>query len=348
MQEHNASPTIEFSLTLPRFHDVGERVPYRRTYEFVRHVESLGYAGGFVGHHSFTPETKDPAAPFVLLSAMAAHTEQIRLGTGVHIGALHHPIATHEQLSTLDQISNGRAVYGVGTGYRTYEFSNFQSEFRSRGRRLNESLAVMKKAWTTGSWEWDGEFFQFSDVPVYPMSVTQPHPPIYVGGPSAAAIDRAAKYGTTWFTLPMETLSVITELAQQYREACAKYGTTPRICLMREAWVGEDDAAVENEWYGRALSFHRYYWETGTKGDEHDPVLQRVGEGEDVPYREFVHDRAFAGTPDLVIDEIQRWHDAIGFDEVCLIFATAREATTQEILTRGVTMFANEVFPAFG
>jgi alkanesulfonate monooxygenase SsuD/methylene tetrahydromethanopterin reductase-like flavin-dependent oxidoreductase (luciferase family) len=145
----------------------------------------------------------------------------------------------------------------------------------------------------------------------------------------------------------METLDVVREMCQRYRDACARHGTTPRICLMREAWVGEDDRAVEQEWYGRALSFHRYYWETGTKGDEHDPVLQRVGAGEDVPYREFVHDRAFAGTPDLVRDEISRWRDAIGFDEVCLIFATAREATDQASFTRATQLFADEVMPAF-
>jgi alkanesulfonate monooxygenase SsuD/methylene tetrahydromethanopterin reductase-like flavin-dependent oxidoreductase (luciferase family) len=116
---------------------------------------------------------------------------------------------------------------------------------------------------------------------------------------------------------------------------------------MREAWVGADDTEVEREWYPRALSFHRYYWEAGTKGDESDPVLQRVAAGEDPPYREFVRDRAFAGTPDVVIDEIRRWHDAIGFDECCLIFATGREATTPEALTRAVTLFADEVAPHF-
>ena len=76
-------------------------------------------------------------------------------------------------------------------------------------------------------------------------------------------------------------------------------------------------------------------------------MLQRVAAGEDPPYQEFVRDRAFAGTPDLVIDEIRRWHDAIGFDEVCLIFATGREATTPEALGRAVTLFADEVMPAF-
>ena len=338
--------SIEFSMPLPRYIDVGERDPFRGTYEFAHHIESIGYAGGFVGHHSFTPETKDPSAPIVLLAAIAARTEQLRLGTGVFIGALHHPVNICEQISTLDQISNGRAVLGVGTGYRPYEFKAYNSPFEQRGRRLSETLEVLRKAWTTGSYEFDGEFFHFDDLPVYPPAVQQPHPPIYVGGTSKAAIERAARLGDTWFTLPMETLPYVTALAEQYRAACARHGTTPRICLMREAWVGPSDEAVERDWFGRALSFHRYYWEAGTRGDETDPVLQRVGEGQPVTYQEFSRDRAFAGTPDLVIAEIERWHDAIGFDEVCLIFATGRESTDQATLTGAVSMFADEVMPA--
>ena len=145
----------------------------------------------------------------------------------------------------------------------------------------------------------------------------------------------------------METLDYVRALADRYREACARHGTTPRICLMREAWVASTDAAVEEEWFARALRFHRYYWETGTRGDHDDPVLQRVGTGQAVAYQEFVKDRAFAGTPDLVIDELRRWHDAIGFDEVCLIFATAQEAVDPDTMTRATGMFAREVMPAF-
>jgi probable F420-dependent oxidoreductase len=341
------SGRVEFSLTLPRFHDVGGRSPYRRTYDFARTVEELGYWAGFVGHHSFTPETKDPSAPFVLLAAIGAHTEAIRLGTGIYLGGLHHPANICEQVSTLDQLTNGRAVLGLGTGYRRYEFETYGTPFERRGRRLDETIAVLKKAWATGSYEWDGEFFHFADVPVYPRAVQSPNPPVYVGGTSAAAISRAARLGDTWFTLPMETLPVVVELVERYRAACAKHGTQPRICLMREAWVGASDEEVEREWYQRALSFHRYYWDAGTKGDGHDPLLQRVAAGEDPPYRDFVRDRAFAGTPDLVIEELRRWHDAIGFDEVCLIFATGREATDQATLTRAATLFAEEVMPAF-
>lgn len=338
---------IAFSLTLPRYEAPGERDPFRQTYEFARHVESVAFTGGFVGHHSFTPETRDPSAPFVLLSAIAARTDQLRLGTGVFLGALHHPITICEQVSTLDQVSGGRAVFGVGTGYRRYEFDAYGSPFEQRGRRLNETLEILRSTWTNGSFRHEGEFFQFGDVALYPPCVQRPHPPIYVGGTSSAAIERAARLGDTWFTLPMETLDYVRRLADDYRAACARYGSTPRICLMREGWVAGSDVAVEDEWFGRALAFHRYYWETGTRGDHDDPVLRRVGTGQAVSYREFVKDRAFAGTPELVIDEIRRWHEVIGFDEVCLIFATAQEAVDPVTMTKATAMFASEVMPAF-
>ncbi len=338
---------IEFSLTLPRLHDPGEPQPYRRSFDFAQLVDQLGYAGGFVGHHSFSPEVKDESAPFVFLAALGAHTERIRLGTGVYLAGLHHPANICEQVSTLDRITNGRAVLGVGTGYREYEFEGYDVDYRTRGRRLDETLAVLRNAWNTGSYQWDGEFFQFDDIPVFPPPAQRPHPPIYVGGTSQRAIERAARFGDSWFTLPMETLPVVAEMADRYRAACAAVGRTPRICLMREAWVAESDADVEREWYQRALSFHRHYWEAGTKGDESDPVLQRVAGGEDPPYREFVRDRAFAGTPDVVIAEVERWHEAIGFDEVCLIFATTREPAEPAALNRSVTLLAQEVMPSF-
>jgi probable F420-dependent oxidoreductase len=339
-------PSLRFSLPLPRYQDPGERDPYRRTYEFARYVEELGYDAGFMGHHSFTPETQDPSAPFVLMAAVAARTERLRLGTGIFLAGLHHPVAICEQVSTLDQISNGRVILGIGAGYRQYEWDGFGLPFNERGRRVSETIEMLKQAWTTGRYGYRGTTFSVPDLVVYPGCVQQPHPPVYVGGTSQAAIKRAARLGDAWFSLPMETLPYVKNLADQYRAECAAAGTKPRICLMRETWVAEDRHGL-SEWLGRALSFHKYYWETGTRGDESDPVLQRVGAGEQVPLEEFARDRAFAGTPDAVIAEIQRWHDAIGFDEVCLIFATGRESASEESLRRTVTTFARDVVPAF-
>lgn len=79
------------------------------------------------------------------MGALAARTEKLRLGTGIYLAALHHPVNVIEQVSQLDQVSGGRAILGVGVGYRPYEYEGYNVDFHSRGRRLTESLQVMKK-----------------------------------------------------------------------------------------------------------------------------------------------------------------------------------------------------------
>ena len=338
---------MRFSLPLPRYIDPSHRDPLHHTYRIAQMVEELGFHAGYVGHHSFTPETRDPSAPFTLLSAIAARTERLRLGSGIFLAALHHPVETCEQVSTLDQISGGRAVLGVGVGYRPYEFEGHAVPFEQRGQRLNETLEILRQAWATGRYGYEGKLFSIPDLPVYPTAVQRPRPPILVGGTSRAAIQRAARLGDGWFTLPMETLPVVTSLAQQYRDACQAAGTRPYICLMREAWVAPTPAAVESEWLDGALAFHRYYWETGTRGDASDPILQRVGAGERVDYETFARDRAIAGTPGFCIEQLQRWHDAIGFDEICMIFLTGQHGGTREQMEAAVKLFAAEVMPEF-
>ncbi len=334
---------MKFSLTLPRFYDQSDPVPLRHSYEYAQLVESLGYHTGYVGHHSFTPETGDPSAPFTFLAAIAARTEKIRLGTSIYLGALHHPISICEQASTLDQVSGGRCVLGLAVGYRLYEFEGFGLAYEQRGSRLDEIIEVLRNAWGTGRYQHSGKHFSIPDLPVFPLAVQKPRPPILIGGTSRAAIRRAARLGDGWLTLPMETMSVVAELADYYRSECALAGTKPYICLMREAWVAPTKKLVEDNWLEHALKFHRYYWEAGTKGDENDPVLQRVAAGEKVSQEELALDRCIAGTPGFCIEQINRWHDTVGFDELELMFLGGGDSREQGLLEDTVRLFANEV-----
>ena len=170
----NAS--MRFALTIPAYRDPGSRDPYEKTYELCRVAEQAGFDAGFMGHHSFTPGFGDAAAPFVLLAAIAARTERLRLGTGIFLLPLHHPVAIAEQVAVLDSISNGRAILGVGIGYRPYEYEGFGVPFRRRGRIMDEALELIRSAWTTGSFAYEGRHFQVPDLPVQPRPVQEPHP----------------------------------------------------------------------------------------------------------------------------------------------------------------------------
>jgi len=339
---------LRFSINLPRLLDQGDAVPLRRTFDAAQQLERLGFYAAYTGHHSFTPETGDPASPFTLLVAVAAHTEKLKLGTGIYLAALHHPVDVCEQVSTLDQLSGGRAILGCAVGYREYEYEGFGIPYQERGKRLDETLEILGGARKTGRYNYSGKFFQLNDLTVHPMPVQKPRPPILVGGTSKTAIERAARLGDGWFSLPMETLPVVKELAAQYRDACERHGTEPYICMMREAWVAPTASEVERDWLESALGFHKYYWEAGTKGDEHDPILQRVAAGERVDYETFARDRAIAGTPEFCIEEINRWQNEIGIDELMLVDMTGRHGpkpvTPQKDM---IELFGREVIPAF-
>ena len=333
---------MRFSLMLPTFYDADAERPYARTVEFARLADRIGFYSGTFGHHSFTPEIADPAAPFVLLGAVAQATERLRLGTGVYLAPLHHPVTVAEQAAMLDQISGGRAVLGVGLGWRPYEYEGFGLDYGRRGARLEEALAVIRGGWTRGAFEFSGEHFQIPRSAVNPPCVQQPHVPILVGGSAPAAIRRAARLGDGWFALPQESLAVMQKQVAIYRQACREAGRTPYICMMRNAWIAPTMDQVEAEWLPRMVEFHKAFSDARASTD--DAVIEQLLAGEAFSLAEYVHARAIAGTAELCIAEIQRWIDAIQPDEFSLIFGGSDD---QSRLSEAVELFAAEVMPAF-
>ena len=334
--------SVRFSLMLPTFVDADAASPYRRTLDFARRVDELGYHMGTFGHHSFTPEIGDPSAPFALLSAVATVTQRLRLGTGIYLAALHHPLSVAEQAATLDQISGGRAVLGVGLGYRPYEYEGFGLDFRQRGARLSEALTIIRSGWSNGRFEYRGEHFQVPSSPVHPPCVQKPHVPIIVGGSAPAAIRRAARLGDGWFALPQESLAVMQSQVDAYRRECREFGREPYVCLMRNAWIAPTLKEVEAEWLPRMIEFHKTFADARASTD--DVVIERLLADQSFTLEEYIHERAIAGTPQMCIREIERWQEAVQPDEYSLIFGGSDD---QARLTRAVEQFAEEVMVAF-
>ncbi|ODU04530.1 MAG: hypothetical protein ABS81_09685 [Pseudonocardia sp. SCN 72-86] len=331
---------------LPPLDLLGSAGAFENTFRLAELVDELGYHGGYLGHHSFHSEVGLPASPFVVLAGIAARTTNFRIGTGIHIANLHHPLAIAEHVQQLDQISGGRVTLGVGVGYRRSEFDGFGVDFTTRGKRLTEMITVWRNGWTTGTFEHDGPMFVIPPSPVWPPCVQKPHPPIMVGGTSAAAVTRAATLGDGWFTSnPLDPMSEVVEETRRYREAAEAAGREPYICLLRQAWVAPSEREVEEQWLDPALAFIRSYYQAGSRGAEDtDPILRRVVAGERPTCREFAHDRAIAGTPDFCVEQLGRWHERIGFDEVSLLFGGPK---AYDSLATAYTLFAREVVPAF-
>lgn len=159
---------------------------------------------------------------FAYLSFLAGRTERVRLGTNVYLLGLRHPFVAARAIQTLDIVSGGRAEIGIGAGWLRSEWTAAGLDPATRGRRLDEALAVCKRLWTEEVVEHRGEFYAFDPVMFEPKPVQRPWPPLHVGGESEAALARAARAGDGWFGLehtPESAAERVTRLHALRREA---------------------------------------------------------------------------------------------------------------------------------
>ena len=147
------------------------------------------------------PPTTPVYDAFAYLAFLAAKTSRLRLGTNVYLLGLRHPFVAARAVATLDILSGGRAEIGVGAGWLREEWSAAGLDPRTRGRRLDEALAVCKRLWSEPVVAHRGEFFDFPPVAFEPKPVQKPWPPLHVGGESEAALRRAAFAADGWYGL---------------------------------------------------------------------------------------------------------------------------------------------------
>jgi probable F420-dependent oxidoreductase len=146
------------------------------------------------------PHAPDTAylEPVTVLAAAAMCTERLRLGSSVFILGHRNPVVMAKMLTTIDTLSNGRLICGVGVGWWREEFAVLGVPFEARGRRANEMIQIFKTLWTDDNPHFDGEFYRFQDLGFAPKPVQKPHPPIWIGGHSDAALQRAVALGDGW------------------------------------------------------------------------------------------------------------------------------------------------------
>ncbi|HET7882482.1 MAG TPA: TIGR03619 family F420-dependent LLM class oxidoreductase [Acetobacteraceae bacterium] len=221
--------TVSFSCRCPNADYLGFEASPDGIVRTAMKAEELGFDAIFVNDHIIVDGSSRSAAwtntydPFVALSFMAANTSRIGLGISVLIVPYRNPIATAKTLATLDRMSGGRLVCGVGVGWNEAEFAALGVEFHERGARTNEYLRLWQACWVPGEVTFEGRFFSFADMHVSPKPLRQPHPPLWVGGASAAALRRAALFAETWQPTPMalpDLLAGQTALQQ----ACERIG----------------------------------------------------------------------------------------------------------------------------
>ena len=175
-------------------------------------IEERGFDSLFVAEHTHIPLSRTSPwprggelprryyrtlDPFITLTAVAATTERLLLGTGVALVVERDPIITAKEVASLDLVSGGRMIFGVGVGWNREEMENHGTDPRTRGKLTNERIQAMIEIWTKDEPEFHGQYVDFDPIGIWPKPVQKPYPPIYVGGGSRA-FERVAQFGDAW------------------------------------------------------------------------------------------------------------------------------------------------------
>jgi len=191
-------------------------------------LETRGFGSLFVTEHSHIPvDTKTPYPmggpippqyyrtldPFVALTAAAVVTESLLLGTGISLVTQRDPIQTAKEVASLDLVSQGRFLFGVGVGWLREEIANHGVDPRVRGRVMDERLRAMVEIWTTDEAEFHGKYVDFDPIYSWPKPVSKPHTPVYIGG-GPANFSRITELGAGWLSLSPSADALAPDLAK--------------------------------------------------------------------------------------------------------------------------------------
>jgi len=229
-------------------------------------AEAAGFDSVWTAEHVVLPEPRTPESPIpssvalldpaVALAHLAGHTKTIRLATGIIILPQRNPVVLAKELASLDVLSGGRLIFGIGAGYIPKEFAACGIPFAERGARTDEAIAVLRDLWTSEKPGFAGRFFRYAEIDAHPRPVQRPHPPIVVGGMSAPAFRRAVACGNGWYGFALDPgatekcLAGLEQAAQQVERPASlgplEISVTPSVAL--------DEAHVERY---ASLGVHR-------------------------------------------------------------------------------------------
>jgi probable F420-dependent oxidoreductase len=215
--------------------------------ELAQALEARGFESVWAPEHSHIPLSRqspwpgggdlpkqyyDVMDPFVTLTAAAMATKTLKVGTGVCLVVQRDPIQTAKLVASLDQISAGRFLFGIGVGWNAEEMADHgTTDFKGRHKLARERIEAMKAIWTQPKPEYHGDLVDFGPMMTWPKPVQKPHPPVIVGGAFPYAARRAVRYGEGWIPLAgrAESGDVITNISQ-FRQMLAEAGRSAESC----------------------------------------------------------------------------------------------------------------------
>ena len=329
---------LGLALSVQHRPDDSQMVRFAEHVEQVRLARAVGFSSVWASQH-YLSEPFTYFQPVPTLGRMAAETEGIALGTGVLLLPLHQPVDFAEQLATLDVISGGRLIVGVGLGYRDAENEALGLNPRQRVGRFVEALHVVERLWSGEPVSHQGPHFTLKDVRISMPPAQRPRPPIWLAANTDPGVLRAARLGDAWLMNPHTTGAALKRQLALFHDARRAAGRPParEVPLLRECCVAPTTAealAAGGPFLDAKYGAYRS-WEQDKALPADDQWSAR--------FDELARDRFLLGDPAHVRDEIARYRDQLGI--TTLIVRAQWPGMPQDAVLRTIRLLGEQVLP---
>jgi len=316
-------------------------------------ADRLGFDYAWVVEHHFLEEYSHCSAPEVFLGAASQRTRQIRLGHGIVQLTTNHPIRVAERAATLDLLTNGRLELGLGEGQGPVELHPFGTRVRDKRERWEEGVRALIPAFTSTSWEWHGQYWDFPARNVIPKPLQKPHPPLWVACSNIRTIGDAGRWGLGalgfQFVSPEAARAWVaryyTNLTRRL-EKLADYPTNPNIAMVSGFMCSPTDAEALEKAAGWTFFVFclSHYGKHGIPAPGEGNMWDLYQEWRRTPKAQETLEAGLIGSPETIRARLRQF-EAANVDQVILLAQAGR--TSHEDICASLELFEREVMPEF-
>src|SRR5882672_2984573 len=330
---------FQFGLVVRGQAEPGEDISrrFQETLAFVRLADRLGFDSVTkTAHYSAHPFQMLQLVP--MLARFTAEAPRLRLNAGVLLLPLMSPLHVAEEFATLDVMSGGKIILGVGLGYRDVEFKAFGVPRAQRARRFEANLVAIRRLWTEDKVTMKTNYFELDDASCLPKPLQHPHPPIWVGANADRAVERAARLGDCWYIGPAIEIGTLERQMDLYRRALDAAGKPfpAEMPMRREVFVAKTRAEAIRLCAPYLGAKYQGYHAWGQELPADDGGL-----GQD--FESLIGDRFLIGSPDEVAEQILALHRKLGVNH--LVMSTEWAGMPETLAVETMEMVAQELIP---
>ena len=332
-----------------------EAEAFTESFEQVEAAEQAGLDVMWLAELHTSPERSVLAAPLSIASAIAAKTRRMKIGIAVQVLPLCHPLRIAEEATTVDHISHGRLIFGVGrSGFpRTYQA--YGISYAESRERFAEVLDILKMAWTQERFSYHGQFYHFDDVCLVPKPYQSPYPELRVAVNSPDTFEQTGSQGFPIFVATR--LGDLTELVPNllvYREAWARAGHpgNGKVFLRVPVYVAETEQQAREEPRESVMYFYRYLGERIEQSATQEgarAIENRAARGQrlqSIDYEEVLRSKIIVGTPGMVADRLAQLKEELGLEGILAELNCGMRIPHGQVVN-SLRMMCEQVMPSF-